>query len=88
MRLHQAPEFFKKDEKEVKIKKVRVYLRNKIVAENSVLLSSTEWLLLMTDELTQATVGGVIGDRLWIEGGCDFDSFLMSWGNLMMPLYR
>ena len=38
-------------------------------------LSSTEWLLLMADDLTHTTIGGIIGDRLWIEAGCDFDSF-------------
>jgi hypothetical protein len=54
-------------------KTIRVYLEGQIIAENQVLLTPNEWVMLIPES------DAIIGDLLWVEGGCDIDSIIFSW---------
>lgn len=61
-------------------KNVRIYLGDKIVVENSVILTSQEWIHIRPSAETEGLIGGIIGTRLVIDPGVDFDSLYISFG--------
>ena len=80
LRAHRAGEYFKKD-KNVIQKNIRIYLKGEIVVENSIILTNTEWVNIRPSAITESKIGGIIGDRLYIDPGVDFDSLNVSFGN-------
>jgi len=74
LRLHRGDAMFKKQE--IAARTVRILLDGEIVAEQTIVLSSDEWTLVTYPNSEKPTVG----DTLFVQGGTDLDSIVISWG--------
>ena len=52
-----------------------------MVVESSVILTSQEWLNIRPSAETEGNVGGIVGDRLYIDPGVDLDSLHIGFGS-------
>jgi len=80
LRAHRPAEHFKEGMNVIQ-KNVRIYLKDEIVVQNSIILTAKEWLNVRPSAETEGHIGGIIGDRIYIDPGVDFDSLSVSFGS-------
>ena len=76
LRLHQSDLTDEKPTSDFKY--IKIFHNEKLIVSNTVLLVSFEWVCLVPDSKINLS-GGIIGNRIEIEAGVDFDSLYLTY---------